>query len=62
MFNTYSQGPTHRSLIDTGGAYKLEGADLPHHTPRPSQPMVIDFPPKGLTRSQVIHPTITKLN
>jgi hypothetical protein len=28
-FNTYSHGPTERSLIDTGGCYNLGGADLP---------------------------------
>jgi hypothetical protein len=29
-FNTYSRGPTERSLIDTGGGYNLGGAGLPH--------------------------------
>jgi hypothetical protein len=29
-FNTCSQGPTKRSLTDTGGGYNLEGADSPH--------------------------------
>jgi hypothetical protein len=29
-FNTCSQGPTERSLIDTGGGYNLGGAGLPH--------------------------------
>jgi hypothetical protein len=29
-FNTCSRGPTHRSLIDTGGGYNLGGAGLPH--------------------------------
>jgi hypothetical protein len=43
MFNTYSQGPTHRSLTDIDGGYNFGGADLPHHTPRPSQPMVSTF-------------------
>jgi hypothetical protein len=60
-FNTYSRGPTHRSLTDTGGGYNLRGADLPHHTLRPSQPTVLHFPPKGPARSQVIHPAITKI-
>jgi hypothetical protein len=33
-FNTYSRGPTERSLIDTGGGYNLGGANLPHtHSP-----------------------------
>jgi hypothetical protein len=36
-FNTCSQGPTHRSLTNTGGGYNLGGVDLPHTTPRPSQ-------------------------
>jgi hypothetical protein len=51
--------PTHRSLTDIGGDYNLGGASLPHHTPCPSQPTVHRFPPKGSTRSQVNHPTIT---
>jgi hypothetical protein len=42
-FNTCSQGPTHRSLTDTGGGYNLGGASLPHSTPRPSQPAVSPF-------------------
>jgi hypothetical protein len=58
-FNTCSRGPTHRSLTNTGGGYNLRGAGLPHHTHRPSQLMVLHFPPKGPTRSQVKHPTIT---
>jgi hypothetical protein len=43
MFNTCSRGPTHRSLIDTGGGYSLEGANFPQTTPRPSQPAVFTF-------------------
>jgi hypothetical protein len=43
-FNTCSQGPIHRSLIDTGGGYNLGGASLPHTTPWPSQPDVSTFP------------------
>jgi hypothetical protein len=31
-FNTYSRGPTHRSLTETAGGYNLGGADLPHTT------------------------------
>jgi hypothetical protein len=31
-FNTCSRGSTHRSLIDTGGGYKLGGAGLSHTT------------------------------
>jgi hypothetical protein len=52
-FHTCSRGPTHRSLTDTGGGYSLGGADLPYHTPRPSQPMVLHFPHKDPARSQV---------
>jgi hypothetical protein len=53
-FNTCSRGPTHRSLNDTSGGYNLRGAGFSHLTPRPSQPTVLHFSPKGLTRSQVI--------
>jgi hypothetical protein len=35
---------------------------LANTTPWPSQPMGLHFPPNGLTRSQVIHPTITNWN
>jgi hypothetical protein len=31
-FNTYSRGPTHRSLITTCEGYNLEGAGFPHTT------------------------------
>jgi hypothetical protein len=51
MFNTCSWGPTHQSLTDTSRSYSLYGADFPHTTPRPSQPMVLSFPPKGLALS-----------
>jgi hypothetical protein len=57
--NTCSWGPTRWSLTDTGGGYNRGGAGFPHHTPRPSQPMFLRLPPKGPTRSQVIHPTIS---
>jgi hypothetical protein len=57
-FNTYSRGPTHRSLTNTDESYNLEGAGLPHHTPYPSQPMVLCFPPKGPSHSQINHPTL----
>jgi hypothetical protein len=40
-------GPTHRSLIDTGGGYNLKGVGFPLHTPRPYQPTVLRFPPKA---------------
>jgi hypothetical protein len=46
-FNTCSQGPTHRSLTDTGGGYNLWDGGLPQHTSWPSQPTVLHFPPKG---------------
>jgi hypothetical protein len=62
-FNTYSRGPTHRSLTDTGGGYNLGCVSLPHYTPRPSQPTVLRFPPKGPIWSQVIqsqHKTLVK--
>jgi hypothetical protein len=42
-FNTCSQGPTHRSLTDTSGGYKLDGASFPRTTPRPSQSAVSTF-------------------
>jgi hypothetical protein len=42
-FNTCLRGSTHRSLIDTGGGYGFEGADLPHTTSRPSQLIVSTF-------------------
>jgi hypothetical protein len=54
MFNTYSRGSTHRSLIDTGDGYNFEGVDFPDHTPQPSQPMILYFLPKCPVRSQVI--------
>jgi hypothetical protein len=54
MFNTCSRGSTHRSLTDTGGGYNLGGAGFSHLTPRPFQPMVLRFPPKGPAPSQVI--------
>jgi hypothetical protein len=58
MFNTYSWGPTRRLLNNTGNGYNLGGAGFPHHTPRPSQPTVLHFPPKDPTRSQVNHSTL----
>jgi hypothetical protein len=42
-FNTYSRGPIHRSLTDTGGGYNLGGAGFPHTTPQSSQPAVFPF-------------------
>jgi hypothetical protein len=42
-FNICSRVPTHQSLTDTGEGYNLGGAILPHHTARPSQPMVFTF-------------------
>jgi hypothetical protein len=43
-FNTCSWALTHRSLIDTGVDYNLEGAGFPHTTLWPSQPVVFPFP------------------
>jgi hypothetical protein len=42
-FNTCSQGPTHRSLTNTGGGYNLGGAGFPHTTRWPSQQPVSPF-------------------
>jgi hypothetical protein len=42
-FNTYSRGPTHRSLTDTDRSYNLGAVGLPQSTPRPSQLMVSTF-------------------
>jgi hypothetical protein len=42
-FNTYSWGPTHRSLTDTGGGYNLRGASFPRTTLQPSQLAVSTF-------------------
>jgi hypothetical protein len=56
-FNTCSRGPTHRSLTDTGGGYKLGGASFPDTTPQPSQPDVSPFHlriPSGLQFNQVL--------
>jgi hypothetical protein len=47
------EGPTHRSLIDTGEGSSLEGAGFSHTTRRPSQVMILPFPPKGPVRSPV---------
>jgi hypothetical protein len=61
-FNTCSSGSTHRSLTNIGGGYNLGGADLPHHTLRPSQPMILHFSPKGPARSQVKQSNKYKVN
>jgi hypothetical protein len=56
-FNTFSQGPTHRSLTDIGGAYNLGCAGFPHTTPQPSQLAVSTFHlrvPPGLQLNQII--------
>jgi hypothetical protein len=58
-FHTCSWGPNHRSWTDTGEGYNLGGVGLPYHTVRPSQPMILHFPPKGPARSQVNQSTIT---
>jgi hypothetical protein len=52
-FNTCSRRSTHPSIIDTGGSWNLRGAGLLHHTPRPSQPTVLSFPPKGPAQSPI---------
>jgi hypothetical protein len=46
-FNTCSRGPIHWSLTDTDGAYNLRGAGFPYHTPRPSQLIILRFPPNA---------------
>jgi hypothetical protein len=58
-FNTCSRGPIHRFLTDTGGGYNLGGADFPQHSPCPSQPTILHFPPKGSVRSPIKQSTIT---
>jgi hypothetical protein len=55
-FNTYSRGPIHRSLTDTGGGGNPGGADFPHLNPQPSQPTDLHIPPKSPARYQVINP------
>jgi hypothetical protein len=56
-FNTCSQGPTERSLIDTVGGYNLVGAGLPHtHSPIfptscPHFPLIA---PSGLYFNQIL--------
>jgi hypothetical protein len=42
-FNTYSWGPTYRSLTDTSKGYNLRCIGFPHTTPRPSQPTISTF-------------------
>jgi hypothetical protein len=56
-FNTCSRGPTERSLIDTGGGYKLRGAGLPHtHSPTfpTSYPHFPLMAPPGLHFNQIL--------
>jgi hypothetical protein len=56
-FNTCSWGPTERSLTDTGGGYKLEGADLSHtHSPTfPTSCLPFNLvAPPGLQFNQVL--------
>jgi hypothetical protein len=59
-FNTCSRGPTHRSLTDTGGAYSLKGAGLPHTTPWPFQPTVSNFHLRAPPSLQFIQVLSTK--
>jgi hypothetical protein len=58
-FNTCSRGLTHRSLIDTGEGYNSGDTNLPHHTLRPSQPMILRFQPKSPAQSQVNQSNVT---
>jgi hypothetical protein len=57
IFNTCSQGPTHRSLTDTDGGYNLRGVGL-LHTHSPTFPTsYLHFPlmaPLGLHFNQVL--------
>jgi hypothetical protein len=56
-FNTYSRGPTERSLIDTGGGYNLGGAGLPHIHSSTFPTSCPHFPlmaPPGLHFNQVL--------
>jgi hypothetical protein len=53
-FNTCSWVPTSWSLTNIGRGYNLGRVSYPHHTPQPSQPMVLHFPPKGPAWSPVI--------
>jgi hypothetical protein len=50
-FNTCSRGPTHRSLTSIDEGYNLKGTGLLYYTPRPFQPMVLRFSPKGPAQS-----------
>jgi hypothetical protein len=59
-FNTYSRGPTHRSLTNTGGDYNLGGASIPCTTPRPSQPVVSTFHLRAPLDLQLNHIPPTK--
>jgi hypothetical protein len=55
-FNTYSCGPTERSLTDIGGGYNLEGASLPHTHSLTFPTSCLHFPlmaPSGLDFNQV---------
>jgi hypothetical protein len=55
-FNTCPREPTHRSLIDIGGGYNLRDVSFLHHTPRPSQLIVLRFhlrAPPGLRLSNL---------
>jgi hypothetical protein len=55
-FNTCPREPTHRSLIDIGGGYNLRDVSFLHHTPRPSQSIVLRFhlrAPPGLRLSNL---------
>jgi hypothetical protein len=47
-------GPNSSVLNWYRRGYNLGGVSFPHHTLRPSQVMVLRFPPKGPIRSQII--------
>jgi hypothetical protein len=55
MFNTYSRGPIHWSLADTGGGYSLEGTEFPHTITRPFQLTISPFHiPTSLNPIQIV--------
>jgi hypothetical protein len=61
-FNTCSRGPIHRSLIDTGGGYNLEGTGFSHTTHWPSQVAVSTFYLRDPPDLQFNHASSTKPN
>jgi hypothetical protein len=61
MFNTCSWEPTHRYLTNTGGGYRLGGANFSHTTPRPSQPAIYTIHLKAPPSLKLNHIPPTKL-